>query len=250
MNIYLENLEKLEFVVTTACSGNCRHCSDGDHARNGLMLDPSKAAETVRKLAANYNLKTVMTFGGEPLLNPKCVFAVMKAAKEMNVPKRQLITNGFFSKDISTIKNMAIKLKSSGVNDLLLSVDAFHQETIPLEIVKAFALELKAQEVPIRLQPAWLVSRNDDNEYNLKTRELINSFRDLEIYENDGNVIFPEGNAKKYLSEFFLAETPKNPYIEDPKNIKCVSVSADGTVLGEDLYKRDIIDILNQYTPK
>ena len=39
-----------------------------------------------------------MTFGGEPLLYPETVCKIHSAAKEMNIPKRELITNGYFSK--------------------------------------------------------------------------------------------------------------------------------------------------------
>ena len=98
---------------------------------------------------------------------------------------------------------MADQLCDVGVNDLLLSVDAFHQESIPLETVKIFATEIKKRNIPIRLQPAWLVSREDDNEYNKKTREVLDSFKNLQIVVSEGNVIFPEGNALKYFSEYF-----------------------------------------------
>ena len=100
----------------------------------------------------------------------------MSAAKELNIPKRQVITNGYFSKNAEKICEVAERLAECGVNDLLLSVDAFHQETIPLETVKVFATEAKKNGIPIRLQPAWLVSKTDDNPYNRKTREILNSF--------------------------------------------------------------------------
>ena len=250
MNEYLKNLEKIEFVITYACSGKCRHCSEGDHSRTGEKINGEKAAETVKSLAKYYNLKTVMTFGGEPLLYPECVYPIMLAAKEMNIPRRQLITNGYFSKAENEIKKVAKTLSEIGVNDVLLSVDAFHQETIPLETVKRFAESLKANNVPLRLQPAWLVSKDADNIYNQKTRELLNSFSYLGINENDGNIIFPEGNAKKYLAEYFTDELPKNPYVEDPKNILCVSVEPNGNVLGGNIYNQSIIEILNGYLPK
>ena len=107
-----------------------------------------------------------MAFGGEPLLYVDATCAIMRAALEMNVPKRQIITNGYFSKNPDKIRAVADMLAESGVNDLLLSVDAFHQETIPLEPVVRFARELLSLSVPVRTQPAWLVSSDDDNRYN------------------------------------------------------------------------------------
>ena len=35
MNQYLKNLNKIEFIVTYACTGRCKHCSEGDHASCG-----------------------------------------------------------------------------------------------------------------------------------------------------------------------------------------------------------------------
>ncbi len=247
MNPYLKNLNKIEFVVTNACTGKCRHCSEGDHLSCGERIDPAIAADAVRKIATEYTIQTVMTFGGEPLLHTDAVYAIMSTAKELNIPKRQIITNGYFSKDIDNIRKVAQNLAACGVNDLLLSVDAFHQETIPLDVVRSFATEAKACGIPIRLQPAWLVSATDDNSYNRKTREILNSFVDLNISENEGNIVFPEGNARKYLAEFFTDTLPENPYIEDPRDVRCVSFEPNGDVLGGNVYQTDIAEILQQY---
>ena len=142
-----------------------------------------------------------------------------------------------------------MELFKCGVNDLLLSVDAFHQETIPLDTVKIFAKEAKGCGIPIRLQPAWLVSPTDDNSYNQKTREILESLRDLEIPTSSGNVIFPEGNAKRYLAEYFKDTTPENPYVDDVFDVRCLSFSPNGDVLFGNVYKNDVIDIINNYEP-
>ena len=249
MNLYLKNLTKIEFVVTYACTGRCKHCSEGEHTSCGERIDPQIAADAVRKIAGAYNIQTVMTFGGEPLLYTDAVCAIMTAAKELNIPKRQVITNGYFSKNAEKIRAVAQELAACGVNDLLLSVDAFHQETIPLDVVKQFAAEAKKYAIPIRLQPAWLVSVTDDNPHNRKTREILDSFADLEISVNQGKVIFPEGNALKYLAEYFTDEIPENPYVEDPRDVRCVSFEPNGDVLGGNVYERGIMEIIKDYAP-
>ena len=249
MNKYLKNLEKIEFVVTYACTGRCKHCSEGDHKSCGVHMDPAVAADAVKKITAAYPIKTVMTFGGEPLLYPETVYAVMKTASELNIPKRQIITNGYFSKDAARIREVTRRLAEAGVNDLRLSADAFHQEYIPLEPVKIFAEEAKAAGIPIRIQPAWLVSRDDGNEYNIITKQIISEFAELGIKEADGNVIFPEGNALKYFAEYFADSAPDNPYVEDPADVRCISFDPDGTALGGNIYDTDIMEILKKYTP-
>ena len=249
-NEYLEALEKIEFVVTYACTGNCKHCSEGAHERTGKHIEPKIAADIVRKVAAVYDIKTVMTFGGEPLLYPEITKEVMTVASALNIPRRQVITNGYFTKDKRKIKEVAEMLKECGVNDLLLSVDAFHQETIPLDTVKIFAAELKSREIPVRLSPAWLVSADDENPYNRKTREILASFADLGLVVGEGNVVFPEGNALKFLPEYFKKNAVKNPYTEDPCQIKCLSVEPDGGVLGGNVYRQDVMEIIKSYSPK
>ena len=249
MNQYLKNLTKIEFVVTYACTGRCKHCSEGEHTPCGERIDPQIAADAVRKIAAEYGIKTVMTFGGEPLLYTDAVERIMTAAKELNIPKRQVITNGYFSKNADKIRGVAEQLAVCGVNDLLLSVDAFHQETIPLDVVERFAAEVEKCGIPIRLQPAWLVSATDDNPYNRKTREILDSFADMDITANEGNIIFPEGNALKYLAEYFAHILPENPYAEDPRDVRCVSFSPNGNVLGGNVYERDIMEIIKNYVP-
>ena len=249
MNQYFKKLNKIEFVVTYACTGRCKHCSEGDHTSCGERIDPQIAADAVRKIAAEYDIKTVMTFGGEPRLYTDAVYAIMKTATELNISKRQVITNGYFSKNADKIREVAERLAACGVNHLLLSVDAFHQETIPLNVVRQFAAEAEKCGIPIRLQPAWLVSATDDNPYNKKTREILNSFVDMDITANEGNIIFPEGNALKYLVEYFTDELPENPYVEDPRDVRCVSFEPNGDVLGGNVYERDIMEIIKDYAP-
>jgi hypothetical protein len=247
MNQYLKNLNKIEFAVTYACTGNCKHCSEGEHASCTERIDPRVAADAVRKITAEYGIKTVMAFGGEPLLHTSAVYKIITAAYESNVQKRQVITNGYFSKDVNMVCETAYRLAECGVNDLLLSVDAFHQETIPLDAVKLFAAEVKKNGIPIRLQPAWLVSRTDRNPYNLKTDEILQSFSEMDIAISEGNVIFPEGNALKYLTEYFKNSQPENPYAEDPFDVRCISFSPNGDVLDSNVYRCDITDILKNY---
>ncbi len=249
MNKYLKNLRKIEFVVTYACTGRCKHCSEGDHINCGERIDPEIAADAVRKIATEYDIQTVMAFGGEPLLHADAVYAIMSAGRELNIPKRQIITNGYFSKKPDIIREVVQRLAACGVNDLLLSVDAFHQETIPLETVKFFAQEAKENGIPIRLQPAWLVSPADDNPYNQNTREILGSFGDMGIFEKDGNVIFPAGNALKYLAEYFADMVSNNPYVEDLHEVRCVSFSPNGDVLGGNVYRNDMMEIIKEYAP-
>lgn len=249
MNQYLVNLNRIEFVVTLACTGRCIHCSEGDHRNHGEHIDGDLAARAVYEICDNYFIESLMTFGGEPLLYPEVVCKIHAAGKKMNIPKRDLITNGFFSKDPKRIREVAHMLAESGVKNILLSVDAFHQETIPLDYVTEFAKSIVQEGVPVRTHPAWLVSAENDNPYNLKTREILERFRVLGINSSSGNIIFPSGNAKKYLSEYFDSKINyTNPYEENPVDVRTVCFSPDGGVLNGNLMKDSILDIIAAYS--
>lgn len=249
MNKYLSDLNRIEFVVTTACTGRCKHCSEGEHISNGEHIDGDIAAKAIYEICKNYNIESLMTFGGEPLLYPEIVCMIHSAAKKMNIPKRNLITNGFFCKDVKRINEVAHMLAESGVCSVLLSVDAFHQEIIPLNYVKEFAKAIVKEGINIRTHPAWLVSAEDDNSYNLRTREILMEFSLLGINASNGNIIFPSGNAKKYLSEYFDEQAEYvSPYQENPEDIRAISFSPNGDVLNGNVNRECIIDILNSYT--
>lgn len=250
MNPYCQNLNRMEFLITLACTGQCKHCSEGTHTAAGESINGDAAAKAVDAVCERFPIQSVMTFGGEPLLYWQEVCKIHTAARNRKIPKRQLITNGFFSKNQKMIRQAVTMLAQSGVNDILLSVDAFHQETIPLKPVMDFAKAVKGEGIPIRTHPAWLVHQNGENPYNKKTREILKQFECLDIAPSDGNMIIPAGNADKYLKEYFDFNQPyDSPYTENPMDIHSICISPGGDVLDDNIYKTDILSILEHYQP-
>ena len=45
MNAYLKNLNRIEFVVTLACTGRCKHCQNGEPVRTSEHIDTDAAVE-------------------------------------------------------------------------------------------------------------------------------------------------------------------------------------------------------------
>ena len=252
MNPYTKNINRIEFLITMACTGKCRHCSEGDHANYSGHMDAGIAVRAVRDICSAYSVRSLMTFGGEPLLFPEVVYRIHRTAAELGIGKRQLITNGFFSKDPRRIEEVVQKLAESGVNELLLSVDAFHQETIPLEPVLQFAKAVVKTDIAVELSPAWLVSETDDNPYNVRTRQMLAEFDALGIPTGEGNIIFPAGNAWKYLREY-IGDNPdfSSPYDDDPMDIRTVSFTPEGDAdgLNGNIHRENILEIIDRYQP-
>lgn len=250
MKEYFRNLNRIEFVVTMACTGHCKHCSEGEHRAFGEHINGDYVSKVIRDVCANYQIQSLMTFGGEPLLYPEDVCKIHAAATEAGIPQRQLITNGFFGKSKARIKDVAHMLAESGLNDIMLSVDAFHQESIPLESVRFFADCVREEGILLELHPAWLVNKEDDNPYNIRTREILFEFTEKGFAVSSGNVIWPEGNAKKFLKEYFDENIEYvNPYADDdPRDVWSLCFKANGDVLNGNIYRDGIIDILSSYS--
>lgn len=260
-NPYLAGLNRLEFSVTNACTSRCRHCSVAGAAVGG-HLSPQLAADAVEQLNRLYPLRSVMTFGGEPLLFPETVCAVHRTARAEGIPNRQLITNGCFSRSEEWTLQVASMLVDSGVSQILLSVDAFHQEYIPLSRQRQFACALLERGFEgLKLQPAWLISREADNPYNASTRTCLEQLSDLGIPVNEGNVVSPEGNARRFLAAYFDKEgvdlslcCGDTPYTTRLDRVESLSIDPNGDVvlcafsIGN-LHRDALAEILSRYRP-
>jgi hypothetical protein len=75
--------------------------------------------------------------------------------------------------------------------------------------VLAFTAALREERcVSVKLQPAWLVSQEDRNPYNMETKRILRRFAALDLPVHSGNVVVPSGNAAKYLSDYFEPQEP------------------------------------------
>lgn len=259
------NLNRLEFVVTHQCSGKCKHCSVGaqinqNASEKHVLAD--KAVKAVETLSALFPITSVMTFGGEPLLYPEVTCAIHAKAAQCGIGARQIITNGFFTKDPEKCSHVVHDLKHAGVNNLLLSVDAFHQETIPVEQVYSFAKNaVDAGIENMKLHPAWVVNREHENPYNSKTKVLLAGFADLGIPVSSGNNIFMAGNAKQYLVQYYdmpsldlSGRCGTMPYTSPLTDISSLSIVPNGDVMIcsfviGNIYAEEITDIISRYNP-
>ena len=256
--------KRIEFIVTNLCNSKCRHCYAQKQAPGGhLHVDESLALGVVRDVCARYDVESVMTFGGEPMLYPGVVCSIHREASRNGVPSRQLITNGNWAARGESTRELAFRLAASGVNDVTFSVDSFHQEHIPLEVVRE-TIEM-CQEAGIEdvsLNPCWLISEEDDNVYNRGTRLILEELEGLSLRVSRGNVVEPEGEAIVNLREFMppKAKIPQGscgdvPYADPLDRVTSISMEPDGRIaVCNDLYigdasEKDILSIIESYDP-
>ena len=259
------NLKRLEFVVTYRCNSHCKHCQVAESRRHlhPQAIDAQLAAAIVRSIAREHPLKSVMTFGGEPLLYMDAVCAIHQAAMDCGIPARQIITNAGFPRTKSLAGRVAQRLAASGVNDVCISVDAFHQKFIPLDVVEHnVRAYLAAGITELAWNPCWVVAPEADNPYDQRTRSILQELSHLPVRAGTGNLLQPAGYAQKNFKTYFPPKQliPQGscedmPYTGRLDEIDSISIAPDGGVdvcsdwMIGNARETDILDILRAYEP-
>lgn len=262
------NIKRVEFLATKRCNANCKHCSvpiNSDPSENGY-IDMYAIKKCYIYLAQNYQIESTMVYGGEPLLCTEKIVELFKIASEYKIPVIDLITSGFisFRETKKTVFDVVDKLSISGVKRILLSVDSFHQERIPIEYVEWFlerVVQLKFCEV--LLHPAWLVSKEEKNVYNIQTLEILNTLsKKYCIGISGGNYIIPSGKNKRNIGSFYEAreihmdkKCGEIPYTNPLNEIRSIRILPNGNInicrgmsIGN-VFTQNIEKIFETYSP-
>jgi len=210
------NLQRLELTLTTKCNSQCIHCqAEASPLRNDVMT-VEDAYNYLDEATAVSNLESFMVFGGEPMLYPERAISIFTKAHKLEIPRIDMITNGVWGKSRETAEKLAIKLKKAGLNNVDISVDAFHVQHIPLEYPRNAALALlKAGIEDVKWNVAVVESIDAENEYDKKTREMLQKLEPVGI-EASIIKIMPMGRALQNLRGFFSHTSLDGPCEGEP----------------------------------
>lgn len=182
------------------------------------------------------NLESLMVFGGEPMLFPDRTIAAFEKAYEHRIPKIEMLTNGVWGKSGQKAKEVACRLKKSGLNVLGISVDAFHQQFIPLEYPRSAALaSIQAGIANVTWNVAVVESLNGKNKYDRKTAKTLELLEPVGI-EAHVHKVLSVGRAARNLRRYLKRESLEGPCIGDPileNNLtspECITIAPSGEV--------------------
>lgn len=155
----INNLVTGGLITNYKCSSKCRHCvyASSPSWPNDYMT-PS-TAEEIFSILKRLGCNSVHIGGGEPLLQPDKIFAVLDIAVKHNIGIEYIETNGSWYKDETSAKIILKELIEHGVHTLLISIDPYHNEYIPFYKVKG--LVKACSKVNIGVFP-WLIDFWDD----------------------------------------------------------------------------------------
>jgi MoaA/NifB/PqqE/SkfB family radical SAM enzyme len=230
------NLRRLEFTLTTRCNSECIYCQAEASPLKNEVMDVEDALNYLAEACAVSKLESFMVFGGEPMLFPSRAISMFEKASRLDVPKIAMMTNGIWGKNKRKAEELAIKLKASGLNNLRISVDAFHLQFIPLEYPRNAALASVAAGIQ---QVAWNVavveSLDSANEYDKKTAEILRTLEPAGIDAHTHRII-PVGRATSNLQQYLKKESLQGPCTGDPilenalMNPECITIEPSGEV--------------------
>ncbi len=150
----------LGLMLGYGCNAQCRSCLWGKILDNGPRMSIEDACSWVDQAHALGSLMLVGFSGGEPFLYMKEMKAVAHyASKKYGLPS-VAATNAFWAVTPEIAVATLSSLFDLGLRRLLISVDDFHQEFIPLERVKNCLSAAKVLGIHCTLQCVVTMSSN------------------------------------------------------------------------------------------
>jgi len=216
-------IEGVTLILTYRCTNQCRHCCYGAAPNRNTLMKIEEVRNYLKELSKIQLPEWVCIFGGETLLYPELLFNVISEVKKFEVPRVSVITNGFWGKDEQLARKYVKNLKNAGLNLLILSVDAFHQEFIPLEIVKTVlrvAEDVKMENIEVDAKV--LDNFEEQNVYNERTKALLKEIQEEFNVKIDVKSVHLYGRAAYDLARHL----PSKGIPED----KCSSLHYYGTL--------------------
>lgn len=129
-------IEGISFIVSYACNLRCEHCFF-DTRTSTAQLRPADVDAVLSDGERQYGW--LHFTGGEPLLDPRALYALIRAARHRHTGDIGIATNGFWGRDRGEARTIAASLARLGVNGIGISMDPFHGG-VPVEAVRNSAL--------------------------------------------------------------------------------------------------------------
>jgi MoaA/NifB/PqqE/SkfB family radical SAM enzyme len=196
------NIKGIDFLLTFKCPSQCKHCSYRAGPQREGYMNSQDAIRWLTEATATQSIQSLTIHGGEPFLYFEVLQNCLRKAKDLNIPQRWVITNGYWAETRALAEEKLGLLKEHGLTCITFSVDAFHQEYITLDNVKTgIGAATQIGFVTIAVDSYYIVSKNYDVPYNKVTAEVIDNLNGLPDVHFFHYPVSFEGRATDYLTE-------------------------------------------------
>jgi len=123
-------------ITNYFCTSRCGHCLYNCSPQWEKEYITAETAEKTLQAVRSLGCHSVHIGGGEPLLRPNSLAAVLKIAHDLGVAVEYVETNSSWFKDSRSAVAFLTDLRARGLETLLVSISPFHNEHIPFFKVK------------------------------------------------------------------------------------------------------------------
>jgi hypothetical protein len=162
-------MNRLLLQITYRCTSRCRHCIYCSNDKVGGALT---AGDVERIIHQTRPRECVVFTGGEASLLPDVVISGIKVATSLGI-ESWLNSNGSWGKDPGFAKEYSEALVTHGLARANISVDALHQEFVPVDSVLNAIRALQAAGVKKIKALVTFVNRNQGLLFDQRTEELL-----------------------------------------------------------------------------
>jgi hypothetical protein len=164
-------------ITNYFCTSTCKHCL--------YNCSPQWKKRYISPQTTQKNLQTVLSLGcrsvhiggGEPLLRPDGLAAVLKIADDLGLSVEYVETNSSWFKDIQSAKALLTRLRNQGLHTLLVSISPFHNEHIPF--FKVNGVIEAARRAGVGIFP-WVTDFISDlSQFDPRKTHSLTEFRDV-----------------------------------------------------------------------
>ncbi len=213
----------LVLIPSDHCNITCRHCAPECGPTLKHAWDVKLLRQCITDAAELPNLRKSVHFaGGEPFLYYGQMLELARHAHKLKFGI-SIVTNGFWGKNPERASEMVGSLVEAGLRRVELSTDIFHQEHLPMTVVRETIRVLKSARVHTTLRV--ITSRKHTVDETL--RQL--SVEDLAGLEIVGSPVVPVGRAKEAVPEDEYYLTPTAHY-GSCHSLLNLTIKADGNV--------------------
>jgi len=143
--LYVQEPVSAGIILSYKCTSECKHCMYGCSPRwkadwiseNDLQRILTQLSDKIQpsplgqnRIGINYGLHFT---GGEPFLNFELLVKATEMANKLGIPSTFVETNSFWCTDDETTGEKFIRLRDSGLDGILISVNPFILDQVPFE---------------------------------------------------------------------------------------------------------------------
>lgn len=186
-------------TVTQKCTAKCAICCSECGIDKTSVIDKDALIEYLSTCKDIEAINTIGFSGGEVFLYYDFLLEMVKFVAEMG-KKSTVLSNGFWADTFENTINKLALLKNSGVTQVALSYDEFHEDYIPLKNVRNYIKASK--ELNMRPVIQTIVTSQPHLEWiNLLGPDLSDAYINFIS-------CYPVGEAKKRNFSFYDRRTP------------------------------------------